>query len=77
LLQLKQLTLLNLNHTQITDAGLAQIVSLPNLRNLHVAGTRVTGEGVRKAQERVDGSLRIYTLDFEASRPHSVAGDMR
>ncbi len=55
---------LMLNETSITDAGLAHLSGLTNLRGLDLRGTRVTEEGVAQLQralpncriERTSGS---------------------
>jgi|GEM_PF-5354046 len=43
--KLKKLEILNLTQTEITDTGLKKLASLPNLRELWIAGTKVRGSG--------------------------------
>lgn len=43
---LTNLTELRLNNTQLTDAGLARLATLPRLANVRLFGTRVTAEGL-------------------------------
>jgi len=45
---LKQLRELDLNNSQVTDAGLKELAELPKLRDLRLARTKITDEGFRK-----------------------------
>jgi Leucine-rich repeat (LRR) protein len=44
--KLRNLRVLNLNNTAISDAGLSQISTLDELRSLSVVGTRVTDASI-------------------------------
>jgi hypothetical protein len=48
---LKNLTLLNLSGTQVSDAGLAHLRELPSLRLIGLKDTRVTDAGIASLQE--------------------------
>jgi hypothetical protein len=48
---LKDLTLLNLSGTRVSDAGLTHLRDLPALRLVGLKDTRVTDDGIRRLQE--------------------------
>ncbi len=54
-LGLVNLTYLNLYGAAVTDAGLAQLTGLKNLRNLYVWQTKVTDEGIQKLKQALPG----------------------
>jgi internalin A len=49
--ELKQLQLLDLAGTRITDAGLKELHTLTNLKTLNLSRTRVTDEGLRELKD--------------------------
>ena len=61
-----ELTLLNLNGSEISDRGLHELTKLKSLRNLHVAGTRVSVAQVSDVA-KVLPTLRVYTNDLSRS----------
>ena len=48
--QLKNLTYLNLHHTNISDVGLEKLHDLQHLRHLYLWGTQVSDAGVQRLQ---------------------------
>jgi Leucine-rich repeat (LRR) protein len=48
---LTQLSILWLDHTAVTDAGLEHLKGLTQLQTLDLSGTNVTDEGVKKLQQ--------------------------
>jgi hypothetical protein len=67
---LEELTHLNLMQTQLTDAGLAKLKA-GRLRNLNVAGTRVTSEALLKELAGVE--LQYLWLDGRQFTPELAA----
>ena len=68
---LKILELLSLNGTCVTDKGLSEIVSLPELWGLFLAETRVTDAGLvslQRAQKLTDVSLQNTAITDEGLR---------
>ena len=49
--RLTKLELLNLNRTEITDAGLSHLKKLTNLQTLFLKDTKVTDAGIPELQE--------------------------
>lgn len=60
----KDLVVLDLNFTEVTDAGLAYLEGLRNLRLLVVENTHVTAEGVRKLRQ-ANPRLRIFHFSVQ------------
>jgi Leucine-rich repeat (LRR) protein len=58
------LSLLNVNHSQITDRGLEELAKIESLKNLHVASTNVTQAGVDAAR----ATLHVYNVDLRAAQ---------
>src|SRR5690606_21144511 len=54
----RQLTVLHLNNTGVTDAGLAQLKDLSALQLLNLRGTAVTAKGV----QQLAGLKRLQSL---------------
>jgi hypothetical protein len=52
---LTKLTYLNLFGAAVSDAGLAQLSGLKNLKSLYVFQTKVTDEGIAKLQKAQPG----------------------
>lgn len=61
------LSLLNINHSRITDRGLVELAKIESLRNLHVAGTQVTQDGVDTARV-TRATLHVYNVDLRAAQ---------
>lgn len=61
------LSLLNINHSRITDRGLAELAKIESLKNLHVAGTQVTQAGVDATRE-ARTTLHVYNVDLRAAQ---------
>ena len=51
LASLKDLTYVDLNHTQITDAGLKELVEIESVTALDLTGTKVTDAGLKELQK--------------------------
>lgn len=72
-LKFPQLTVLSLRETDITDSGLAQILSgSPNLRTLDIVWTQVNGEGLSDVSDKCPylESIDIYhPLDLSVALP--------
>ncbi len=64
---MKNLSLLNLMSTKITDAGLAHLKGLTNLREVYLDDTRVTGSGERK--RRSLPSLVVFSRNISVEDP--------
>ncbi|MFM8273475.1 MAG: hypothetical protein ACKODX_14270 [Gemmata sp.] len=47
----EDVTTLNLNLTQVTDAGLKELAPLKNLTTLYLSGSKVTDAGVKELQK--------------------------
>ena len=75
IVQMKNLTDLNLWRVPITDAGLQSIVNLPNLRSLNLDNTEITDEGLALIANLTDltflhlGSTRITDDGLMQLRP--------
>jgi hypothetical protein len=60
--ELTGLEVLDLSHTQVTDAGLAQLKGLKKLNSLYLRKTRVTDAGVKQLTGALPG-LRVETRE--------------
>tara|TARA_B100000809_G_scaffold257649_1_gene299598 strand:+ start:153 stop:677 length:525 start_codon:yes stop_codon:yes gene_type:complete len=61
---MKTLLILNLEYTEITDAGLAHLVGLSNIRTLVLRGTEITDEGLAQLESLT--TLTELDLEFAA-----------
>ena len=59
-MRMTQLQTLTLYRTRISNAGLAQLAALKNLRDLDVRYTRVTASGVKELQAKLPGLTVLY-----------------
>jgi hypothetical protein len=66
LVGMKNLQELNLNYTQLTDAGLKTLKEMSGLEYLHLHGGRVTAAGVKELKAALSG-CRVYS-DFGTER---------
>jgi len=57
---LKNLTYLNLTNTNVTDAGLDQVSTLPKLSRVYVWGTTITPAAV----DKVKATCKDLTVDL-------------
>ena len=48
---MSELNMLDLNFTQVTDAGLVHLTGLTKLKDLRLVGTQVTDQGVSELQK--------------------------
>jgi len=59
---------LQLDHTNVTDRGLASLRSLTNLRYLNLVGTRVTAQGIMQLKNlRNLQSIYLYQTEVKKS----------
>ena len=73
-MRMTQLEKLTLYRTRISNAGLAQLTTLKNLRELDVRYTRVTASGVKDLQSRLPGLTVL--LQESSSRETKRAVDV-
>ena len=57
---LTKLKRLDLENTQVTDAGLVHLKGMTNLKRLYLDNTQVTDEGVKKLQQVLPNCRIIY-----------------
>ena len=57
---LKSLQILDLESTNVTDAGLEHLKGLSQLRELYLGNTKVTDEGVQKLKQALP-KCKVYT----------------
>ena len=65
---MKSLSLLKLMSTQVTDAGLAHLKGLTNLRQVYLDDTRVTGTGERTLRRALP-SLVVFSRTISVLDP--------
>ena len=59
----RNLTILNANHTQISDESLKSIAQLPELQHLDLANTAITDEGLA----HLEGLSQLQSLDVTST----------
>ncbi|CAN5448680.1 hypothetical protein BH11CYA1_BH11CYA1_37420 [soil metagenome] len=69
LLTLKNLAILNVENTGITDEMFRQIVTLPHLTTLNVRGCKVSSEAVQAALEKYGNRLSVSFEAEQANKP--------
>ena len=67
LLALRTITILDLDHTDISNEGLSGLPPLPNLRHLRIGGTKL-GNGLSSILSRFPAleELEVFDADFSA-----------
>lgn len=72
LLALRTITILDLDHTEVSNQGLSGLPPLPNLRHLRIGGTKL-GNGLSSILSRFPALEKIEVFDADFSAEEWVA----